>query len=540
MQEVANYIYTDEEGVYRYEKPRYETDNGKKTFRIRKKNKAGGYDWGKGDCEPVLYKLPDLVDKERASEIIFIVEGEKDVDRLTGLGLLATCNFDGASSSNQKPKWRSEIYDRYFLKRDVVLLADNDDPGRAHANHIADCLYHKANSVKVVVLPDLPEGGDVSDWFDQGYTLDELLYTCHEAPFWEPVKEEVPGWQLRSLRDAYGDLPPYEFLVDGVIQIPSLTIVYAAPGELKTMLLIDMMVAVAGGLDWLSPTDHSEDGFATNQSPVLLIDLENGLRRSDERVGALARARHLPIEAPVNYTCMPDPPLDGSDPDSLRLLANHIRMLRAKLVIVDNLGLSTGDADENSPEMAQIMGGFRRMAEDLNIAIIIIHHQRKSTSVKARKGDSLRGHSSIEASVDLALLIKRKLNTNEITINATKVRGAELPQIRTEFTYTHKPGTRELETARFLNLEIIDNSSPTAIEAAIRKAIMENEAINQTNLIAKVKELDIEASNTKIHNHISIMQSMGVINARKGANNAKIYSMNNVEKTETSSRALSD
>lgn len=475
-----------------------------------------------GDGDPVLYNILGLLDKDRVSEDVFIVEGEKDADRLISLGFIATCNFDGASASNQTPKWRSELYDPHLTNRNVIILADNDDPGRTHAEHIASCLYDKAESVKVIALPDLPEHGDVSDWLDMDHTLTELAGICRDARTWEPTS--LPsGWNIRSLKDAYGERPPCEFLVDGIIQLPSLTIVYAAPGALKTMLLSDMMIAVSSGAEWLSSPDQSGNGFATVQSRVLLIDLENGVRRSDERIGALAKARQLPVNTPLYYTCMPDPRLDGSDPESLRVLANHIRMLGARMLIIDNLGLATGDADENSPEMAQIMGGFRYLAEELNIAIIIIHHQRKSTPARSRKGDSLRGHSSIEASADLAILIERELNSNQITLRATKVREAELPLIRTEFSYVHKSGTKELEAARFWNIEVVDNSSPAAIASAIISAIIGNEDINQSSLIEAVKNSGIEVSKSKIRDQINLMETMGKLSVHRGDHNAKCY-----------------
>jgi DNA primase len=47
----------------------------------------------------------------------------------------------------------------------VVILPDNDEPGRLHAQQVATSVYNVAASVKVLHLPDLPEKGDVSDWF---------------------------------------------------------------------------------------------------------------------------------------------------------------------------------------------------------------------------------------------------------------------------------------------------------------------------------------------------------------------------------------
>src|SRR5262249_505248 len=63
----------------------------------------------------------------------------------------------------------------HFAGRHVVLLPDNDDPGREHAADVVRSLADTVASIKIVALPDLPEKGDVSDWIDAGGTRDELL-----------------------------------------------------------------------------------------------------------------------------------------------------------------------------------------------------------------------------------------------------------------------------------------------------------------------------------------------------------------------------
>jgi hypothetical protein len=85
---VASYEYRDEDGNLIAIKERLDP----KSFRWRHPDGKGGFTWGMGDHEAGLYNLPCLVDEDRASEPIYIVEGEKDADRLIELGLLVTCN----------------------------------------------------------------------------------------------------------------------------------------------------------------------------------------------------------------------------------------------------------------------------------------------------------------------------------------------------------------------------------------------------------------------------------------------------------------
>ena len=46
----------------------------------------------------------------------------------------------------------------------MVILPDNDDPGRKHGQKVGRSLEGVAAEVRVLELPGLPKGGDVSDW----------------------------------------------------------------------------------------------------------------------------------------------------------------------------------------------------------------------------------------------------------------------------------------------------------------------------------------------------------------------------------------
>jgi hypothetical protein len=164
----------------------YETYPGSNNF--SKKEKEGAVTIEVEGVEPVLYNLPAAIDAIKHNQTIYIVEGEKDADNINELGLVATCNFDGASKSKQKPKWRKE-YNETFRGAKLVLIPDNDDPGRSHMDNIADNLYGIAESIKIVNL-DVAEKGDTSDWLDKGHTKDELLSLVQQTMVWSKSEKE--------------------------------------------------------------------------------------------------------------------------------------------------------------------------------------------------------------------------------------------------------------------------------------------------------------------------------------------------------------
>jgi putative DNA primase/helicase len=173
---VETYPYRDEQDNLLFEVVRFEP----KDFRQRRPDGNGGWSWKLDGVRRVLYRLSELLRADPA-EPVLIVEGEKDAERLRALGFVATTNAGGTG------KWRRE-YGEYLCGRHVVVLPDNDQPGRTHAAKVARLLAGNATTIKVAELPGLPEKGDVSDWLAAGGTADELRRLIAEAPESSPPK----------------------------------------------------------------------------------------------------------------------------------------------------------------------------------------------------------------------------------------------------------------------------------------------------------------------------------------------------------------
>ncbi len=158
-------------------------DSSPKEFRQRRPDGNGGWTWSVKGCPVIPYRLPELLAADRAKPV-FVVEGEKDVDRLRAAGLTATCNAGGAG------KWRAE-HAKHLAGRHVVVLPDNDDPGRKHAEQVARSLrvWRHRQGNRAVGLPDK---GDVSDWLNSGGTADKLL-TLVNASEAKPEPAAEPG-----------------------------------------------------------------------------------------------------------------------------------------------------------------------------------------------------------------------------------------------------------------------------------------------------------------------------------------------------------
>jgi hypothetical protein len=135
----------------------------------------------------VPFRLPDLL--AAGERIVWVVEGEKDVNRFRTLGLVATCGPRGAENAGLKaiPELAP-----YFRGLHVRIIPDNDKPGRTWAELFAWNVRDLAASLKIIPLPGLAEKGDGSDWLDAGNTAEDLLAIESTAPPWIPPAD-APG-----------------------------------------------------------------------------------------------------------------------------------------------------------------------------------------------------------------------------------------------------------------------------------------------------------------------------------------------------------
>lgn len=168
---VATYPYLDKLGTLVYEIVRYEP----KDFRARRPDGQGGWIHNLEGVERVLYRLPALLDAIAREEDIYIVEGEKDADRLAALGIAATCNPGGAG------KWRDSYSKSLEGATRVFVVSDNDSAGRKHAVEVARSIGQ--DCCAILELPGLPPKGDASDWIAAGGTREQLESLANDA--WE-------------------------------------------------------------------------------------------------------------------------------------------------------------------------------------------------------------------------------------------------------------------------------------------------------------------------------------------------------------------
>lgn len=411
VMEVVRYLFRLPDGSYEKTK-----DGKRKKLHLqRRPDVNGGWIWKMEGVRLVPYRLPELIEAIADDRPVYVVEGEKKADALAKIGLAATCNPAGAG------KWPAHFAE-FFAGARVIILPDNDEPGRKHADQVAANIADVAASVMVLELPDLPPKGDVVDWLAEGGTAAELAELAATARVWAPGTEIVP-WEGPSGTQSqpatrfklvhFGDVTTStrpRYLVRGLIPLTGVVVIWGPPKCGKSFWTSDLLFHVALGWPYR--------GRKVEQGAVVYIILEGETGFSD-RIEAF-RQRYLAGKgAPPFYIVS----------QKLNLVADHVQLIadiRAQMpagvnpaaVAIDTLNRSL----QGSESSDQDMGNYVKAADAIRVAfdcvVPIVHH----CGIESARP---RGHSSLTGAADAQISVRRDAAKNVVSTVEYMKDGAE-------------------------------------------------------------------------------------------------------------------
>jgi hypothetical protein len=422
--------YRDEDGTLLFQAVRFEP----KGFSQRRPDGKGGWIWNLHSVRRVLYRLLELLSADPHATV-FICEGEKDVDRLRSLGLVATTNPMGAG------KWRDE-YREPLRGREVVILPDKDQTGHDHAQTVARSLCGVAASVKILALPGLALKGDVSDWLDAGGDAEQLCVLAENAAEWTPESESKiePTDDAPPLLHTWGEfddlaLPVGEPIIHE-LERGELGMLAAVTNVGKSSLLRNLAICLATGKPFLPIVGEGPP------RKILLLDfetrkvrLQRDIRRMAAQLGPEKKKLLRENLAVICDTRIEDEPLCLSDQRHLDYVRMNAAAFGADLLMVDTVAAAFSIREENSNAEvnSRILKPLAGLARDVGAALMIAHHIGKSGSEEgksAEKAYRARGASSFGAWAALVLnLVQDASDPDRVTLSLAKVKGERFDDV---------------------------------------------------------------------------------------------------------------
>ena len=377
---VAKYDYTDADGKLLFQVLRLEP----KGFRQRRPDGNGGWVW-KLDERRVLYRWPEILKYPDAT--IFVTEGEKDADAVAALGLCATTTG----------KWTEDCIEP-LVGRNIVILEDNDDAGRKKALAAAHALHGKAKTIRIVALPGLPDGGDVSDWLDADrHHASKFCDVCFDVPIWEPdeaVKpkepdpvNEAPAKTPAGLGewDAGDDVeppPPRGWLLGNTFARKFLSSLLGDGGIGKTAVRCAQLISLATGRSLTGE-------YVFQRCRVLIVSLEDDRDELKRRIRAALLHYKIELSELKGWLFLSAPGASGGKLMTLDKFGKTIRgpladaleavitTRQIDIVTIDPFVKSHSVEENSNSAIDDVVQLLTDLTAKYNIAVDVPHHVSK-------------------------------------------------------------------------------------------------------------------------------------------------------------------
>jgi len=391
----ARHEYRDADGNRSYACYRYRLPNGSKKPSLARWDN-GRYVRERGcmeGVEPLPYRFPDLLGGYASQDFILWVEGEADADRAHDAGFVATTSHMGSGNfQNTGAKFL-----HLLPAHDYAVVPDNDAEGRSYAAEVADALkghFGSEATVKVVLLPEVPYGGNVSDWLGVFGTAEELRALIAAAPAWEPGSKVEPPEAPKApeptdderealivtLEDVANYVSEAMWVWDGWISAEALTLVAAEPGIGKTLFMMDLHRRALKGLDW-------PDGRPMNLPPgrrTLWVPADNHYKQLLKVADSFGIPRH---RIAVNATKKTEP-LAGrtlmTDED-LADLERNIRLVQPYWVVIDTITQTGEYKSQDTVDAKRQYTPLQEMALRTGVPIVCVTHLNAGRTVIGRR-----------------------------------------------------------------------------------------------------------------------------------------------------------
>ena len=344
-----------------------------KTFTQHGINGDGSIAANLGGMDVPLYNAPAVAAAIANGHPVFICEGEKDADTAIGLGLVGTTCAAGAGS------WRPHHTAALAGAELVAIVADNDEPGIAHAHHIATQLADIGITARIY-LP--AEGNDLTDHVTAGFGIADLHPFDEAAEKMrqdEETRERFPAIDWHAL---WADDSEEEWIIEPLLPARRLVALYSAPKVGKSLLMLELAFHISCGRAFLGATPPKS-------YRVLYVDFEND-PKSDTR-DRLKSMGVTPDEL-GNLVMLSFPTLAALDSASgAEQLMAAVSAYGCEVVVVDTVSRAIKGEENENDTWLNFYRHTGLALKQAQVALIRLDHSGKDETKGQRGGSAKSG-----------------------------------------------------------------------------------------------------------------------------------------------------
>ncbi|MDE6730957.1 MAG: AAA family ATPase, partial [Oscillospiraceae bacterium] len=348
-----------------------------------------------------LYHADTLhYNKDNTECPIVIVEGEKDVETLSNMEIIATSLPNGGQSK----QWHKELYNDGLQGHDIIILTDNDKTGETYGETVAKNVSRIARSVKIIparnIWSECPEKGDISDIVQalgQDKTTDLLLDASSKAEYYTDISdfeelakntsEPFPLNPLTAKKIYEFEKKSIRYVWYPYIPAGDYTVLMAAGGTGKTYFACGVAATISSGKTLPVPDGYENKKTVPENRNVLIISAEDRGSDIGER---LVKAGADPKSEYIHVVDKTDSngflfPKDSSDTSRIAIFEKTIKEFKPNLIIIDPWhAFCPPEVDVNRiNHVRPIFQNISAICEKYDCGLILISHINKKPQENA-------------------------------------------------------------------------------------------------------------------------------------------------------------
>lgn len=268
---------------------------------------------------------------------------------------------------------------------------------------------------------DMPEFPPIGAYEDDGSLV-------HLAPMMEEASEDSPVsfspaaspyWRINDGCDwIERDLPQRQWIVPQYLMKRKVTGLIGAPEAGKSGLALKWAISLALDLPFGDFVPLPLPGDMPRPRRVLILNAEDDEEEQQRRISSMIRETGCPISALAGNLIRVGPDKAAAKlfqpaPDNGEVcittafedLRDYISKHDVDVLILDPLIELMGGLDENSNSvMGQVFAQLRGLAEECDIAVLVVHHTKKGIAVPGNL-EAARGGSALGGSIRIGLTL---------------------------------------------------------------------------------------------------------------------------------------